>query len=46
MTTIRLSSEALHALRIRKAQFNDKSYDETILHLLGVGHHVSIDSHS
>ena len=35
MTTIRLSPDTLHALRIRKAQFNDKSYDETIQHLLG-----------
>ena len=38
MTTIKLSSKSLHALRIRKAKFGDKSYDETISHLLGIGH--------
>ena len=41
MTTIKLSNKSLHALRIRKAQFNDKSYDETISHLLGIGHDTS-----
>ena len=34
MTTIRLSAKTLHDLKIRKAQFEDKSYDETIRHLL------------
>ena len=33
--TIRLSDETLHMLKIRKAQFDDKSYDETIKYLLG-----------
>lgn len=37
-TTIRISSETLHELRIRKAQFDDTSYDETIMHLLGANH--------
>ena len=35
MTTIRVSDKTLHALKIRKAQFDDKSYDETIMFLLG-----------
>ena len=38
MTTIRLSAETLHELRMRKSQFDDKSYDQTIRHLLGARH--------
>ncbi len=34
-TTIQITEETLHALKIRKAQFDDKSYDETIKYLLG-----------
>lgn len=38
MTTIQLTEETLQELRIRKAQFGDKSYNETIRHLLGARH--------
>ena len=37
MTTIQVTQETLQLLRIRKAQFADKTYDETINHLLARG---------
>jgi hypothetical protein len=34
MAMIRISEETLHTLKVRKAKFDDKSYDETIRNLL------------
>ncbi len=34
--TLKISTDVLRALRIRKANLGDKSYDETLRRLLGV----------
>jgi len=37
--TIKVSDEVIKALRIRKANFEDKTFDDTLKNLLGITKH-------
>jgi len=40
--TLKVSDEVIQALRVRKANFGDKSMDETLRHALGIGHSPTV----
>ena len=39
LVTLKIEEDTMQELRIRKAQFNDKSYDVTIKNMLGMSTH-------